>query len=46
VDKEYIAKIVGELYLNNCVLMQQLRDSQDEVAKLKKLLDELGNGTA
>ena len=41
-DKDTILKIIGDLYLKNYVLSQQVEDQQRELEELKKFVNTFG----
>lgn len=43
-EKDVIAKIIGELYLNNYVLNERVKSLTDEIGKLKILIGQLSDG--
>lgn len=43
-DRELISKIVGELYINNYILSKKNEAQNDEIEKLRALLEQLDNG--
>jgi len=38
-DKETLLKIVGELYINNYILNEQVKAQADEIIKLKNMIE-------